>query len=199
MKSESQIRQRLEKLRVRYTTKYMEASQCRSYLNCVYNLKHQTQKLKYKDSDLVLTEYEMYPKSVSSLVVINPDSDSVHLCIYGSENPETWNGDICDTDEVAKECPMFKPWKSIKEAREEFEALLEDDQYIYRNHPDIAALQWALNIRLHQYKIPWYYRLILWIKSKFIRTEPVVPKSLPPGDPEELWSSKHDTLSNSGT
>lgn len=181
MKTKNDILKRLKKLRTRYAYKYIKNTQARRYTNCIYN-KEQVP-LNHEDTTV---EFEMMPCRVSSLVVIQ-DEETAHYCTYGSEDPEHWNGIICDKDEIAKHCKWFTPKVSVKKARTTFLDLLRDDKYVYDNYRDLAALQWTLGDRVHKHALSWWDRLVFWINSRLFQPKP--PAALPPAEdiPEDLW------------
>lgn len=202
MKSKDEIQRRLKKLRFRYAKKCIEHSQRRVYLNCRHNY---AQKPLRRTRDTV--EIELAPRQVSTIVLIQNDQE-VSYCMYGAENPATWPGIICDRDDIAKTCKWFIPKMSTNEAQDQFDERMMDDDYVYETYPDVAALQWVINDRVHKHKISWFYKLILSISlifAKFIdkfrrlrmKSEPSVCQ-LPESDPpKELWTN--DNIKNSGT
>ena len=195
MKSHNQILKRLKKLRLVYAKQYIEESQKRIHHNCEHNCEQEP--LNVGSSDIV--EFEITPRQVTSLVIIQ-DPAPIRICMYGSEDIETWPGSICDNDDISSNCKWFKPRISASEAKEEFLLLLGDDEYVLNNYKDFAALQWAINDRIYKHELSWVDKLFFWLNS-FIK--PVVPKQLSsPGEtledlPKDLWSN--DSSSHSGT
>jgi hypothetical protein len=182
MKAENLILKRLKKLRIRYARKHIGNSQKRCPENCVYNHEQVPQQI----SDDPIIELEMAPRLVQTVIVFQGNA-TVRYCTYGSDDPETWQGDICDRDETAEECSWFTPKISAEDAREEFLELLEDDDYVLKRYPDLAMLQWVLDDRLHNHELSWADKFILWIRCKISKPEP--PRLLPPADdiPDDLW------------
>lgn len=185
MKSKSEIEKRLRNLRIKYAKRYIAESQVRSHQNCIYNKIHVSTNHKQvsESADLAL-----YPKRQTTLVIIQPDAP-IRLCMYGSDNPSKWSGDICDSDDISKSCPMFKPGTSASQAREDFLAMLSDDEWVFDNYRDMAALQWVLNDRLHKMKLSILERIIFWFHSVILRRKR--PSRRLPTDslPEDLWVS----------
>jgi len=185
VKSQEEIQRRLEKLRLRYLKRHCAAAMGRRPHNCTFNHEHTPTQRKPD----VPTEMELAPRMTTSLVVIQPDSP-VRLCMYGSEDPAAWNGDICDRDDMARQCKWFQPRVTEQQAIDEFGALMADDDYVYENHKDVAALQWVLDERVARVPLSWWDRLLLWIDGfarRFAR-----PKRLPqaPDEPVPggLWT-----------
>jgi hypothetical protein len=109
--------------------------------------------------------------------------------MYGSKDPSSWTGELCDNDEKASNCPYFRPSHSIGEAAADFEECFSNDKYVYDNYRDIATLQWVLEIRGKRQ--PLLNRLILWILSFFtilsLRRKPY-PLPEKDGDlPKDFW------------
>jgi hypothetical protein len=101
--------------------------------------------------------------------------------MYGADDPMNWPGDVCD-DDVAKRCKWFKPKKSAKEAHDEFMELLVDDEWVYENHRDVAALQWVLDNKGHRVSrrfLSVWERIWLWFVVCFTFVKKPAP-SLPP-------------------
>lgn len=156
MKSEADVRSRLDALRAKYLKRHVRASQQRAHRNCVHNAEHKPRPLPYSRG--VPLELERAPRRSVSLVVIQDESQPVRICMFGAESPSTWRGDTCDSDEISDRCPMFKPVVSAAEAALEFDQSLEDDKAVMRDYPDVAALQWVLGERLHT-REPLTYRI----------------------------------------
>lgn len=162
MKTEIEIRKRLEKLRVRYCRKYCADVSGKKPRNCVYNIEHAP----VERVDHVPTEVELAPRVTTTLVVIQPDFP-IRLCMYGSEKPDTWNGDVCDDDATAHACPYFEPKIPEDRAVEEFDKLMSDDEFVLENYRDIASLQWVLNERVHLTPLSTLDKVKIWFDRFF--------------------------------
>ena len=181
MKSEFEIRNRLKNLRIRYTKKFIEKSQKQLPHNCVFNYEHFERII----DDRVPIEYELSPRINKTLVMIQPELP-VRLCTYGSENLTKWNGDIiCDSEDVSKNCSWFKSKKSEEEAIEEFKQLVSNDDLVFKNYPDIAAIQWVLGEKSKPLKITFFSKLYL-LFNKFCN-KIFKPKSKTLELPGDLW------------
>lgn len=202
MKSQSEIQRRLKKLRFRYAKKHIDSTQKRTHVNCTYNY---SQKPFNQTRNTV--EIELAPRQVSTVVFIQEEKDA-YYCMYGAQNPKTWPGIICDRNQIAETCKWFFPKISAEEAEDQFNKLMEDDEYVYDKYADIAALQWVVNDRIYKYKISWFYKIILFISSfmhklidkmrkRRMKAEPSVCQ-LPESDlPKELWTD--DSIKDSRT
>jgi hypothetical protein len=182
VKSESDILKRLKNLRVRYARRFISLSQERKPENCSFNFEHSS-KGTYEDSNFM--DIDRAPIKSVTLIVIKPEIPT-RLCMYGSENPETWNGIICDRDEISKSCKYFIPKQNFTQAKENFLDILSDDEYVYENYKDIAALQWVLGDRIHKSGLSLFERFKFWIHSIKLRIykPKLIPSSLNPWDEE---------------
>ncbi len=169
MKSQEAIFRRVRKLRLRYAKKHVKVSQARCHGNCRYNFEH-APSMEGRDSDVV--ELALAPREVTTTLVLR-DDQVVHLCMYGAEDAASWLGDMCDSDDVAERCKWFDPRKSAEEARGEFMKLLADEEWVYENHRDLAALQWALDGRrkVSRRFLSFWERFLLWlvVRLSFMR------------------------------
>ena len=150
-------------------------SQARCHRNCQYNVEHSPE-AQGRDPNVV--ELSLAPREVTTTLVLERD-EAVRLCMYGAEDPGQWPGDVCDDDDTARRCKWFKPKMAADAAQAEFEGLLADDEWVYENHRDMAALQWALGDRIHKHGLSLWERLWLFVFSFFART----PKPAPPLPP----------------
>ena len=188
MKKKSSIVSRLERLRSRYLRQHILSLTSRRYGNCVHNVEYLPKRLPYSQNDLS-TEYELAPRRQTTLVVLNIELGPEHLCMYGSDNPSSWTGELCDNDAKASNCPYFRPSHSIDEAAADFEECFSNDKYVYDNHRDIATLQWVLEVRGK--RRPLFNRFIFWLLSFFtifsLRRKPYALPGKEEELPEDFW------------
>jgi len=192
VKSKRQIYSRLKKLYFRYLKKYVKSTQKRACANCRYCENHVIRSLSYDRKPVA--QYELYPTHVSTTLLIEPEPGPISLCMYGAENPAKWKGNTCN-DEIAKSCNLFIPFISRQEAQNNFDELMHNDDWVLKHHNDIAVLQWILDDRIVSH-LSWWDRLLIWIRSKLTKPDPLVPQLPPPDIPEDFWD---DSTSNSGT
>lgn len=166
MKSEEQIRSRLDSLYQKHQKIWVKENTRPSPDNCIYNHTHFPNPLIPRPPDL---EFKLAPRKQHTLVVIDNNDKPIRICMHGSENNETWNGDICDTVSHASSCPKFASNFSEKESQDQFHALMLDDEYVYENHRDIAILQWILGVRHNENtkKEGLFYRIFLFLTLLF--------------------------------
>lgn len=70
--------------------------------------------------------------------------ETIGLCMYGSDDPENWPGDVCDQDEIAQACPMFSCKTTKQQALKHEAGRLQNPVIVKENYPEIAALLWVL-------------------------------------------------------
>ena len=186
MKTKEEVEKRLKKLRVRYAKKYVDASQQRVHMNCLFNREHVPTSVRRAPAQG--EELPMVPRRQVTLVVLKDDA-AVRLCMYGADDPARWSGDVCDDDATARSCKMFKPSVDMDQAKAEFLDLMADDEYVFDNYRDVATLQWVLGERVHGMPLSWIERLGFWLQSKLSKPSKQTPL-LPQGDlPGDLWES----------
>jgi len=184
VKSELVVRKRIQRLRERYVRRHIVASQERRHRNCAFNQEYLPRKLPYSQSDLP-TELDLAPRKITTLLVIQDEKPS-HLCMYGSDDPAKWPGDICDSDSTSSRCPMFVPRTSAAEARKEIEELLRNDAYVLENHRDLAALQWVTGTR--SWRPSLWDRLWFWILRRKVPASPALGEASDiDRELEDLW------------
>ena len=145
MKTHEEIEKRLSSLYHKYENLYVKENLRASPDNCVHNLTHNPVALIPRPADL---ELNRAPRKQTTLVVLDGPARPIRICTYGSEDVENWNGDICDTVEHASQCPVFRAVESELELRKQFQALMQDDDYVFENYKDITALQWMTGHRI---------------------------------------------------
>lgn len=196
MKTQDEILKRLRKLRVRYLRLYAKESQSRCPSNCKWNhtVSVPVAKSSISGSTSVVSgpgfERPVASSHSTSIVVLSESDPFVHVCIYGSENPSLWNGELCYTTEKASSCSWFKPVIQLADIENEFCSLLSDDNYVVNNYPDIAALQWVISDRIYRHKLRFFERVILFIFRFRTRIKPVLKLS-------EISELEHDSNNTS--
>lgn len=110
---------------------------------------------------------------------------TIGLCMLGAENPEQWNGTICDEPADAQRCPYFTPKMTKEVVWEGFHEQIRDLDWVRGNLPEVYGLLWALGSERAP-ALPWWKRA--WFKFLRIRVDPIVsssdttPSLLPPGE-----------------
>jgi len=91
--------------------------------------------------------------------------------MLNSENPEEWQGTICEDPIDAKRCPFFTALQTKESLFREFVSQTSNPEWLELNMPGVHELLWAAGIS-QTLAIPWWKRVLLWFKR--IRIEPVI-------------------------
>jgi hypothetical protein len=135
-----------------------------------------------------------------------PVVQTIGLCMLGAEDPETWNGTICEDPIDAQRCPVFDPKRPVQAVRDEFHEQIRDLDWVRSNLPEIYGLLWVLgtekpapvelepaepeseslplpvtvdSIPVMVPELSWWKRFICRLLK--IEVVPLGPKMLPPG------------------
>jgi len=89
---------------------------------------------------------------------------SAQLCMLGSDDPENWPGNICDTVENVRTCPFYKNRYDKSQLKEDFDELLQDPDVLYNEYRDIAMLLWTLeeDSEVATTTLTWWQKIKLW-------------------------------------
>lgn len=167
MKTADEVQERVRFLLIQELDRRVEELSQRLPHRCIHNHLHQLDARKLVDG-----ERNFRYNSITN------DAQTMGLCMYGSEDPERWPGDICEDEIDAKRCPWFEPIRGKDAELEHFEAQLRTDGWIEDNMPELAQLLWVLDDEgtvIHG--IPWWKKL--WYRLLRIRVEPVARVELP--------------------
>jgi len=109
---------------------------------------------------------------------------TIGLCMYGSEDAETWLGNICEDPIDAQRCPLFVPQHERQVILDQFYQDLQEPLWVSSNMPELAALLWVLD----QHALPkmnWFSRVVNSLRRYRLEAlQPHVdPARLLPGDP----------------
>lgn len=85
---------------------------------------------------------------------------TVRLCMLGSDDPENWPGNICDTVENVRTCPFYRNRYDKDELKAKFDTVLEDPDVLYNEYRDIAMLKWILEEEPPA--LTWWQKFKLW-------------------------------------
>lgn len=102
-------------------------------------------------------------------------TQTIGLCMLGSEDPETWGGTICEDVVDAQKCPLFEPKVDKNLVWREFSHALRDRDELRVKFPEIYGLLWALEPSADGFderQLPWWKRL--WFRLLRIRVKPVI-------------------------
>jgi hypothetical protein len=71
--------------------------------------------------------------------------ETIGLCMYGAQDPESWPGDICDSEDVSRICPKFEMLVSSKDLASILDKKMLDPDFLADHVPEIPALLWVLS------------------------------------------------------
>ena len=117
MRSEEQVRKRLQDLKYRYLQRLLRSRLRRRPHNCQFNKEHTFTK--------------------------DGKEFTVRLCMLGVERQD-WNVDICEDAKQAATCPAFLPVETRESVEAEFETSLRDPDTLKGKYRDLLALAWVL-------------------------------------------------------
>jgi hypothetical protein len=111
-----------------------------------------------------------------------PVVQTIGFCMLGCNDPENWEGTICEEPIDAKKCSDFKAARGKADILPELSQDLKNTSWVKDNHPELFSLLWVLGL-VQEIKIPFWKMVWFWFRR--IRLEPVVPridtsKLLPP-------------------
>jgi hypothetical protein len=155
----------------------VEASQERLPECCVFNHRHTLDSRKKVQGD-ENTLYNRITRGDNRAGL--PVVQTIGLCMYGQEHPETWPGTICEDPVDARRCPpqAFTPKVSPETVKSEFEAQIKDLEWVKKNLPEVNALLWVLGTEKlpeppppapepapppEPLKLAWWQRFFLWL------------------------------------
>jgi hypothetical protein len=184
MKIDDEIQDQIRKLLDEEFRQRVDASQERLPCCCVYNYRHSLDSRKRVNGE-ENTAYNRITRGDNRAGL--PVVQSIGLCMYGSEDPQTWPGTICEDPVDAMRCPpqAFTPKVTPEVVQADFEAQIKDPAWVKRNLPEVNALLWVLGtekvaepppaepetdglIEIVEKPIPpmplsWWARLVLWL------------------------------------
>ncbi len=167
MRTEAELRQRVRGLLVQELDRRVAEIQKRIPRNCVYNYQHPLDTRKAAEGEINETFNRITNGRAS------PVSQTIGLCLLGSEDPQEWGGTICEDDIDAQRCPYFVPRQSKDEILAEFREQLLTPGWVDANLPAVAVLLWAID-ETEVPSIPWWKRF--WYRYVLrIRVDPVLP------------------------
>jgi len=143
MKSEDEVRQKYAQLLGRNLEKNFQKRLGRKPHNCVHN------------------------HVQSSLANINNKIEVQHtgLCMLNSDQPDAWEGRICETSADARFCPFFTAKETKQEVYDDFMSKVTDPEFIQHELRDLYILQWVLGEQEVPPKLSLIDRIKFWVKN----------------------------------
>jgi hypothetical protein len=175
MRSDEEIRERIDVLLKEELDRRVEASTRRLPHRCVHNHRQPLDPRRQVGGESNPGFNRLDRRHL-------PVVQDVGLCMYGSDDPEEWSGDICDEPLDAQRCPVFETTETPLLAAQIFVAQVQEPGWLEAEMPNVAHLVWALGdgAALPEARIPWWRRW--WLR---FFPPPLEPK-LPPFDPSKL-------------
>jgi hypothetical protein len=165
MRSESEVRERLQELITGELNQRLDLLGKRLPSLCTHNYLH-TLDLRKK------VGVEATPNPRFNTITEGENSNQhIGLCLLGSDDPETWSGTICEDPVDAKRCPYFSSSHTKASILASLEKDLADEDWLDAHLPEARALMWILGG--YDFKISWWKRLL--ISLKIVKLEPVAP------------------------
>jgi hypothetical protein len=140
MRNNGEVQKRIRELLDEEFQRRVRISEERLPACCVYNYRHPLDSRKRVNGE-ENPQFNRIARGESLPVV-----QTIGLCMYGSDNPETWSGTICEDPIDAKRCPpqAFTPRTNREAIKKEFEGQIKDLGWVEINLPHVHALLWAL-------------------------------------------------------
>lgn len=168
MKSASDIEDRVRYLLISELDRRVQLASKRLPEACTHNYRHPVDVRKKIDD---------VPNENYNRIALPVIQQSIGLCTLGSENPEDWNGTICEDPIDAQRCPYFNSKVSKEDVSREFQANVNDLPWLQVHLPEVYGLLWVIGDSV---KLPLWKRILFWFLR--IRVEPLreVPERLLP-------------------
>lgn len=169
MKSESEIRSRLNALVLQELDRRVQEATTRLPWLCTHN----HQQLLDNRKSVEGVPNENYNRIVPRSHL--PVAQTIGLCMLGASNPEEWPGDICDEPIDALRCPYFNPKRTKQDILAEYQQQMNDLKWVEVHMPEAFGLMWALEA-MAQTSLPWWKRVWFWFVP--MKPEPVQPQGI---------------------
>lgn len=165
MKTDNEIRTRLRALVTQEFERRVSESRARLPHLCTHNHRQPLDVRKQVEGE-VNPSYNRVTQSRHLPVV-----QTLGLCMLGSEDPEEWQGSICEDPIDAQRCPFFNPKKTPQAILDEFVGQMATPQWIAEHMPEAATLFWVLE-QATTPVVPWWRKL--WAKLFRMKVEPIL-------------------------
>lgn len=167
MRNESDVRNRIRTLLVQELDRRVEEAKQRLPHLCQHNHRQPLDTRKAVEGDSNTTYNRVTSPNGKSLPTIG-------LCMLGVDDPEQWQGTICEDPIDAQRCPFFTPHQTKEEILGGFYGDLTTVGWVPEHMPELAGLFWVLD-EGYQIQLPWWKRL--WFRLLRIKIEPLATPS----------------------
>jgi len=172
MRSESEVQARIRHLLSVELDRQIEAARARLPHKCRHNHRQALDVRKEIEGE----PNPGYNRVTGALPVIG-------LCMLGADNPEQWNGTICEDPIDALRCPYYDSPSDTKATVEAaFYSRIRDLEWVRQNLPEVYGLLWALGSDTMP-SLPWWKAL--WFKFISVRPDPLAPALMPVNPTED--------------
>lgn len=100
-----------------------------------------------------------------------PLASTIGLCMLGSEDPEQWQGTICEDPIDAQKCPYFSSTMTKDQVFNEFLEQTSNPEWLEENMPGVSELLWAAG-HSKSVALPFWKRVMMLFTR--IKVEPIV-------------------------
>jgi hypothetical protein len=167
MRTKSEVEARIRELVcLELDRRVAEASE-RLPTRCIYNYRHSLDTRKQIEGE-ENPEYNRITDKVDLPVV-----QTIGLCLLNCNDPENWEGTICEDPIDAKKCSDFKPAKIRSDILPDLARDLKDVDWVRTNQSELFVLLWVL-MAVQELSVPWWKRVLFFFRR--VRLEPVTPK-----------------------
>jgi hypothetical protein len=167
MKTKSEIETRIKELVCAELDRRVAEASERLPTRCVNNYRHPLDTRKQLEGE-PNSEYNRITDKRGLPVV-----QTIGFCLLGCNDPQNWEGTICEEPIDAKKCGDFKPMKGKAEILPELSHDLKSTAWVDENMPELLSLLWVLGA-VQEMKVPLWKRVWFWFRR--VKLEPVVPK-----------------------
>jgi hypothetical protein len=167
MKTKSEIQARVNELVCAELDRRVAMASERLPTRCVNNYRHPLDTRKQLEGESN-PEYNRITNKLGLPVI-----QTIGFCMLGCNDPENWEGTICEEPIDARKCADFKPMKTKADILPELSQDLKSSAWVNENHPELFSLLWVLGV-VPEFKLPWWKLIWFWVRR--IDLEPVAPK-----------------------
>jgi len=167
MKTKSEIESRIKELVCSELDRRVAEASERLPIRCVNNYRHPLDTRKQIEGGSN-SEYNRITDKQGLPVI-----QTIGFCLLNCEDPEHWEGTICEEPIDAKKCSDFKQAKTKADILPELARDLRDSDWVRGNQPELFTLLWVLGV-VQELRVPLWKLLLFFLTQ--IRLEPVTPK-----------------------
>jgi len=144
MRDESEVKQKYHQLLGRNLEKAFQKKLGKKPHNCLHNHVHS------------------YLNNKDNMIVV----DHVGLCMLNSEDPSSWEGNICETVADARFCQYFSPRYNKQDIYVEFMEKISDPEVLQHEFRDMYMLRWVLGEEANLPKLSFLDKIKFWISNQ---------------------------------